>query len=199
MLWSESRSMIRRVIQDDTLGIDGEYSMPDEDLLAYMNFALDWVSNRHPVRMRTTLDVDSSRVITRPSGALRIVSVFGDGKLLDEVYDDLYPTPGSWSLVSENEIKIGKIVGTTCQIMYDSSYSHISADDDELPVDNSLAEICFCYATSRSLSARAVSSGNIDQYNTRTDSGNPEDNPLLRLAEHYEEMAVRLSSQRTLK
>lgn len=41
------------------------------------------------------------------------------------------------------------------------------------------------YATSYCLMPRAVSSANVGQYKMKIDSGNPEDNPLMSMANHY--------------
>lgn len=195
-IWTEFESLARRIIQDDIPDSNGDYLISSGDLMRYCNYALDWAANRHAPSKRATLDVDpATRIALVPSDAYRILSVNSFGVDLRES-GSYSPDHDEYSHVSDLEILVGDVGAETVNMSYLGEWDWIALPSDTIPGPRWLEEALLNYTASLALSQRAVSSGNIGQWDTKVDSGNPEDNPLLRLAEHYMKMAESVLNRR---
>lgn len=184
--WSSMRSRVRSVIRDDVV----TYNVDDPTLLAYVNYAIDWVSMRHPDQKSASVTL-TNRVGTLPSDFLQPITVMTTTKELDRS-EGYFPSSDEYSLASSTSIKVGDSDLTSVTIIYHSMYSQIVLDTDVIPVPRAVEEAVFAYVCSRGLFQLASDSGDISQWDTRTDSGNPEHNPVLSMAKEYEELANRI-------
>ena len=194
--WGSMLARVRNVVQDDIPDDDGNYIIGDADYLFYGNSALDWIASRHAPLKRATVSVDASTYLaTIPSDAYRVLRVQGSLGELAEGYG-LQPSSDEFTLISDTELRIGDTEAENVEVFYQGQYVAMTDAKSSIPVARWLEEAMLHYVSSRVLVHRAVSTGDVSQWNTRTDSGNPEDNPLLQLSLHYEKMAERILARR---
>lgn len=197
--WTELEGVIRRVIQDDIPDATGNYILSSSDLMRYLNYSLDWAANRHAPLKHVSLTIDTAtREVVLPDEAHRILSVNANGTNLDES-GTYMPKYDEYSVISDTEMLIGDVNALSVEVSYLGEYTWVSTGTDIIPGPRWLEEALLHYVVSRALSQRATSSGNISQWDTKVDSGNPEDNPLLRLAEHYMKLAESVLNRRQQK
>jgi len=70
-------------------------------------------------------------------------------------------------------------------IHYVAYYSEVANDDSLIAVPKWALEAIKLYAAATALEPASTKAGALGQYKSRREAGEPEDNPLLRLAEHY--------------
>lgn len=181
-MWSDYRSTVRSIVKDD---IGPNYLVSDETMLRYANYSIDWVATVHPRLVKETLPVSDGQC-SCTHDVHQVEAVLGaeryDKGDFDLNYLEYY--------VLGNDIVLNG-PDTQVTVVYLAGYEHIQNDADDLPVAKRFAEAWMHYLISRCLSSIAVESGDISQWDTKTDSGNPEHNPLLQLARHYEKLAYR--------
>jgi hypothetical protein len=75
--------------------------------------------------------------------------------------------------------------GQTVELYYVAHYPEVVDDDTLITVPRWAREPVTLYCMAIAAESIAMDTGELAQYKSRRDSGDPEDNPLLRLAEHY--------------
>ena len=95
--------------------------------------------------------------------------------------------PKAYVLWPRGSISFTQIPGSGDAIIlhYIAYYEEVLVVGDIIDVPRWAFEAIKCYVCSVTLSAAFAKSANIRQWNQREDSGEPEDNPLLRLAKYY--------------
>jgi hypothetical protein len=177
----------------------------DSELLAYANHGLDWIARRHPARRTASIEI-VDRLGTVPDDVLIVTRVYAStGTLTTELSETVsfQPTMDEYSVIERETIKIGNPRYTSVTIAYDGLYPEIAEyveDEDEeveaepessLPIPRWLEEALFYYVGSRAMTQRASDMSTINQWDSKNDSGNPEHNPMLQVARHFEELAER--------
>lgn len=197
--WVNFEGFVRRIIQDDIPDVNDNYIISSFDLMRYFNYALDWAANRHAPLKHVSLEIDTAtRVIALPDDAHRVLAVNANGTNLEES-GTYMPQYDEYSVISDTEMLIGDVGAKLAEVSYLGEYVWVLVDTDVIPGPRWLEEALLHYVVSRALSQRAASSGNISQWNTKVNSGDPEDNPLLRMAEHYMRLAETVLNRRQQK
>lgn len=187
--WADLREDARSVIQDD----QAPYFVSDRLLLRYANYGLGWIATRHAQTVTTTVAVEDG-LLTLPPTWLVIETVYADEQpqRIDQLaVDGPYPVPGHVVFLDRTTMRLGDKGVTEAEVCYRSSYPPL-ADADEIPLDAHLEEALLYYVIARGFSQRAGASANLDQFDRRSDSGKPTDNPLLQMADHYLKQARQL-------
>ena len=106
-------------------------------------------------------------------------------------------TPKAYVLWPVGKISFTQVPGTgdIVTLHYVAYYTTVDDIGDVIAIPRWATEAIKCYVCAVALSAAFAKSGNIRQWNTREDSGTPEDNPLLRLSEHYMERYWQILTQ----
>ena len=195
--WKTFLEAVRRTSQDNVPDASGEYNVPDEQVLKYFRYAQMFASSRHPSQKRQVVAVDSgTSICVLPAGLYRIMGIHSDSGPLSESYGFKLKSD-SYSVLSDTELKIGDPKSTSITIIYSGEYDEIVGDDtDILPGPEWLEEPLFLFVVARMIAHVSVSAGDISQWRTKVDSGNPEDNPLLRLADYYDGLAEKALGRR---
>jgi hypothetical protein len=96
-------------------------------------------------------------------------------------------SPVAYILWPQGKISFSRVPasGQTIKLYYVAYYPAIVDDDTLITVPRWAEEPIKLYSAASAIESKSVKTGNLRQYNTKRDAGSPEDNPLLRLAEHY--------------
>lgn len=196
-VWSDFLLAVRNTSQDNVSDSGGNFVVADEQILRYFRYAQLFAASRHPSLKRATLSVDSvARTCTIPGSAYRIAGVYTSGEALEES-TGLRLRPNQYAVVSDTEIKIGNTSVSTVDVIYQGEYDTIAGNGNDLiPGPEWLEEALFNFVVARVLAHLSVSSGDVAQWRTRSDSGNPEHNPLLELSRYYDELAEKALARR---
>lgn len=181
--WTELREDARSVLQDDQT----PFSVSDRLMLRYANYGLTWITTRHAPTLAASISVVNG-VFPLPIGWLATEAVYADEKPqhIDQLpLDGPYPLPGHVVHLDATRMRLGDATLTEVELFYRSRYAPLAADEDEIPVDTHLEEALLYYIIARGFSQRAGGSANLDQFDRKSDSGKPTDNPLLQMADHY--------------
>lgn len=184
--WAQLREVIRSITSDIPDG-DGNYKIEASILLRYTNHALHTISSRHSDTGVETLTVTNQSAVL-PSGCVHVRHCYADGVELDPTVGN-YPRESEYSPVSMTTLRVGDDSLTTVEIVYDKLWTELVDDADIVPVPLWLEEALTFYAASSALAHLASASGDLSQWDTKIDSGNPEHNPLLKLSDFYQKRA----------
>jgi len=184
--WAQTLETVRAIASDIPDG-NGDYKIDAAILLRYANFALGTVASRHADTGVEVLSV-TSQSATVPEDCAHVRHCYNDGVELDPTIGN-YPKEDEYSLVSRTTLRIGDDSVTSVTIVYDKLYAELVDLMDVIPLPRWLEEAFTFYAASSALAHLATASGDLSQWDTKIDSGNPEHNPLLRLSEFYQKRA----------
>ena len=96
-------------------------------------------------------------------------------------------SPRAYVLWPTGHISFGQVPsdGDTVTVHYVAYYDVVDSDSSVISVPNWALEAIKLYVASEALGPGFIKAGQLGQYKSRREAGKPEDNPLLRLAEHY--------------
>jgi hypothetical protein len=103
-------------------------------------------------------------------------------------------SPVAYILWPQGKISFSRVPvsGQVVTLYYVAYYPRIEDDDTVITIPRWAEEPIKLYSAASAIEPASVKTGNLRQYGTRRDSGDPEDNPLLRLAEHYMQRYYRI-------
>lgn len=185
--WEELREDARGILQDD----QAPYAVTDRLLRRYANYGLNWIATRHSQTLTTTLSVVNG-LFPLPAGWLATEAIYahGEAQQIDQLpLHGPFPLPGHAVHLDPTQIRLGDKTVSEVEFCYRSAYAPLDDDEDEIPVDTHLEEALLYYIAARGFSQRAAGSANLDQFDRKSDSGKPTDNPLLQMADHYMKQA----------
>lgn len=182
---------VREVVNDNI----APYTVADGLLLRYGNAALQWVATRHPQILYSEDMVVTAGLATLPGLCIRPLAIYADGNTLlnEKQLTESGPKPkrNEWVRLQRDTVAIGGTVSTV-SIAYESYYTALTDEESEITLAPRLEDALFHFVCARALAQRAVGSANLDQFDTRIDAGNPEHNPLARMAKDYMREAERI-------
>lgn len=175
----------------DTLGATYTGNIMWDGINAALDAILPWI----PKQAQSTITGDGSTtafdlpddcyeieaVVSQDTGETMSKVVFAPGV----VFSDLTSTENLWILAPSNQIAFAKAPTDGCiyDLRYLCTWAKVS-DTTDLgtaiePPDWTVVGLTL-YATAYLLISSSLDTSNMRQFNTRVDSGNPEDNPIQR-------------------
>lgn len=191
--WGELRNTIRVGILDDTVA--GEYRWSDAELMEYVNWALDMFCHHTAVATATSFTNTSSLHYDLPdnlytpdpldvSGLVYLQKSNGALQFLVPVRatpNTEYTESGGFYTLPETKLHLTSMpeANSIMHVEYFAYYDRITSDTDPLTTPR-WAESAICYAVGAyAIGSNALKAASIRQFNSRDDSGNPVQNPLL--------------------
>ena len=97
-----------------------------------------------------------------------------------------------WHLFPQGKITFNQAIKPVqgALIYYAANWAKPIQDSDVLEIPDYAITALTYYAASDILLAKAITSASVRQYNTRVDSGNPEDNPVLQTCKYLQAQFV---------
>lgn len=201
--WADLKGRLRRALQDTD---EDNPSWTTEDLLDYANSALAEISS-HTARQKVYTNVPDGQVVTAcplPADYLALgpVQASLQSSLIRQMLKPVERHPGVAlpSTVTVTASIIGATyyewpagvlnftrplpAGVNLYIGYYAYWPKLERDTDQLLVLRWMEEALFWHSQASALAKPGVLAAQIRQYNTRRDSGSPEDNPLLTYARY---------------
>lgn len=180
--WSDFRTRVRASTKD----AGANPKVGDEQLLFFFNLATRWAAHRHP--LFTTADVsltDGQGAL--PADLIHVDRVLSDSDELEQEFTG-FPDKTQYYLYGDT-VTVGDSDLTTVTVHYQAFYPDVTADTDVLPIPVWLESAVFWYTCAEAMYHRGADVSTINQWDTKLDAGNPEHNPLLRVAEAYMKLA----------
>ena len=190
--WTTLRNQIR-----DLLAQASTSDYTDAQLLIYANWALDDFTANQGFGQEKSLAVVADGTTTSfdaPADMIEVNSVKLSGGDYAEPYE---PFPGSelptstsytytayWMYANQLHFNEAPAV-SSFTLYYKAYYTAIAEDADSIAIPRWAEQAVAFYAGYVALSSQAVGSGDVRQWNQRQDSGNPEHNPLGKVAEQF--------------
>lgn len=200
--WSKIKNRCLRILQDTAR--ETQVSWSDDDMRDYANAALTDLSV-HTAQKKiweTVLETPST-VVELPGDILELgpVSIQVQGlywQFLTPVTwkpGETLPTPYTFSLSvngyyewPEGTVNFLYLIpaGQKLRFQYFAYWAEIEADDDVIPFrERWLEEALYWNVLSRAVTKTAIQAANLRQYNIKVDSGEPEDNPMLKMSHYF--------------
>lgn len=161
-------------------------NLTDDDIVTAVNMAVSAITAYKPRRSVSTFSGDgSTTVFDLPSDFYWVDGVFdANGEKMNpvSVSDADYIGSGGVGYILYPHGKITFLTAPTgtATMYYLASWPNITAVTETIPTPEYLNIAIVHYASAWVLMPEAVSAAQIRQYNTKVDSGNPEDNPVFR-------------------
>lgn len=141
----------------------------------------------------TTFTGTGPYVGTLPTGILTVDAVLDieSNKVLPKValgagdYTGENMETNSWHLYTSGSLTLAKDPTDGVRVYYRGLYNEPAEDEDVLTTPDILFNMLGYFACSEAVVAKAVTAGNIGQYDVTVDSGNPEHNPMLVLQRYF--------------
>lgn len=201
--WADLRGRLRRALQDTDLDSP---SWTNEDLADYVNAALAEISS-HTARQRLFANQPGGQALTQvtlPSDFLALgpVQASLNASLIRYMLKPVERSPGvslpstvvvSATLVDATyyEWPAGTLnftrplpASTVLSVGYYAYWPRIERETDYLGVLRWMEDALYWHSQASAMAKPGVLAATIRQYNTRRDSGSPNDNPLLEYARY---------------
>lgn len=191
MIWATFREQVRRSVLKDPNRI----TWTDDQLRDICWWALDTFCAHTAVATSVTYDATGT-TYALPDNQFESLEEAGLVYTIDSANTRTYLPPfflasEAPSLISYEEFPKGTLLlsdtpnDATLVVRYFAYYNHPYADDDTIDVPAwGIPALSFLIGA-HAMSSVAVNAGNIRQWNSKTDSGNPEHNPLQSLQRHF--------------
>jgi hypothetical protein len=109
---------------------------------------------------------------------LNTTDTFAGGEHTKELTYYIWPT-------GQIQFSAAPVTGKTLTLYYSAYYPDLAADDDLVPAPTWSHEAIALYAAARLLETQAAKMALLGNFKQRTESGTPEDNPLLEVSKYY--------------
>lgn len=181
--WAEARVELGRLLSDDT-----DVTFPVELRLDGCNAALRAFAAHTALPSSAVLAGDGvTKAFSLPANLLAGSLLYlWDGAAFWQMENEV-PLPADigpvnddkkWWIWPPDTINLNEKPSGDVDLYYYAHWPEVAGDADEITVPVWAREALLFYAAAYCLSKTATAAANIRQYNTKTDSGNPEHNPM---------------------
>lgn len=200
--WSKIKNRCLRMLQDTTR--DESASWSDAEMLDYVNAALtDFASHTARKKIWEKVLEKPSLTIELPDDVLELgpVSIQVQGLYWQFLTPcmwkpgDTLPTPYTFSLSVNGYYEWPESVlnfiylipaGQRLRFQYYAYWDEVENEEDVIPFRNRWPEEAIYWnILSRAVMKTAIQAANLRQYNIKVDSGEPEDNPMLKMSHQF--------------
>lgn len=124
------------------------------------------------------IEIEAVRMVT--TGAILPRAPFRAGEFLGAIQDNSWMTYPRGYISFLNDLDASGAI-----IYYSASWTKPAGDNDVIEAPDTCIAALTLFAASHCLLSRAAGSGDVRQYATKVDSGNPTDNPILDLSHAF--------------
>jgi hypothetical protein len=187
--WAVFKARLARNLSDNNRD---KPTWADDELLDYLNYALVTVAE-HTAETKVwsyTL-LAASKTVTLPTDVIKLGPVYlNDGLLRPQrgLPGQIFPGATGdyydWPLLKVLNFKETLPIGAVVKVAYWGYWTPMTMDGTDLPIPRWMEEALDWLCRAHALAKPGVQAARIRPYNTKQDSGSPEDNPALEMARY---------------